>query len=389
MNWLDLVILAFIAGAVGNGYRRGFSLSALSYGGLVAGTAMGAVIAPLVERVFGAGPSTGPFIGLGILFITASIGSSVGFALGEPLRHRVEQLQAARLDAGAGAVFSMVSVLATSWFLGLALGRVQPVAGAIRGSGILRSLDSVFPRPPGFLTGVEQILSGVPYPRVFDVLNPDLPGPVTVDPAVADKPGVVEVAHEVVKVRSVGCGGEVFGSAFPVADNYLITNAHVVAGTLDTRVVVPAPDGRSRRATVVLFDAERDVAILLVPDLHLNSPAGADGRRGTRGATIGYPGGGSEVVGAAAVRTKVTAVGRDIYGTNQVARQIYVLTASIHPGNSGGPLVDEQGRALGVVFANSTTDPTEGYALTDAEVAPDIAAGTVSTRPVSTETCAQ
>jgi uncharacterized membrane protein required for colicin V production len=360
MNWLDLVILAFIAGAVGNGYRRGFSLSALSYGGLVAGTAMGAVIAPLVERVFGAGPSTGPFIGLGILFITASIGSSVGFALGEPLRHRVEQLQAARLDAGAGAVFSMVSVLATSWFLGLALGRVQPVAGAIRGSGILRSLDSVFPRPPGFLTGVEQILSGVPYPRVFDVLNPDLPGPVTVDPAVADKPGVVEVAHEV-----------------------------VVAGTLDTRVVVPAPDGRSRRATVVLFDAERDVAILLVPDLHLNSPAGADGRRGTRGATIGYPGGGSEVVGAAAVRTKVTAVGRDIYGTNQVARQIYVLTASIHPGNSGGPLVDEQGRALGVVFANSTTDPIEGYALTDAEVAPDIAAGTVSTRPVSTETCAQ
>ena len=46
MNLLDLVIIVFILGALRNGYRRGFSLSSLSYVGLVAGTALGAFVAP-------------------------------------------------------------------------------------------------------------------------------------------------------------------------------------------------------------------------------------------------------------------------------------------------------------------------------------------------------
>ena len=90
----------------------------------------------------------------------------------------------------------------------------------------------------------------------------------------------------------------------------------------------------------------------------------------------------------AAVRTAVAAVGRDIYGQNQVTREIYVLRADIHPGNSGGPMVDANGRAVGVVFANSTSDPSEGYALTNGEVAPDIQAGVGRTSPVDTSVCA-
>jgi len=387
VNWLDLLIIVFFFAALGNGYRRGFSLSFFSYGGLIAGTAMGAFLAPFAERLFGGNPGMSPFVALGVLFIAASVGSSLGYALGEPVRLRVQRLRDARaFDATAGAAFSAITVLATSWFLGLAFVRVAPVAGLIEGSAVLRTLDAVFPRPPGFLIAVEQILSDVPYPEVFDVLNPNLPGPVSVDPAVANDPGVVAAGRVTVKVQSLGCGGEVFGSAFPVGTDYLVSNAHVVAGTTDHRVLTP--DGRVIRAVVVLFDPERDISILHVPGLRLGGLTDASAARGDAGATIGYPGGGNESIDAAAVRARVYATGRDIYGQARVTREIYVLTANIRPGNSGGPLVDAQGRALGVVFANSTADPSEGYALTDDEVRPDIQTGVGRTAAVSTQGCA-
>jgi S1-C subfamily serine protease len=390
MNLLDLVIIVLILGALRNGYRRGFSLASLSYGGLVAGTALGAFLAPQVQRGLALDPNSGPILALAILFVTALIGYSIGYALGEPIRLRLlSSGDGGQIDSVAGALFSVFSLLATAWFLGLAFGRgpIPVVAQSVQSSRILKALDSAFPRPPAFLAGVEQIIAGVPYPRVFDAIaNPDLPGPVTIDPAISNDPAVIAAAKETVKIKSLGCGGEVFGSGFPVASDYILSNAHVVGGTHNHRVIIP--DGRSLAADVVLFDSQRDVSILHVPGMHLAPLPRGEATRGTSGATIGYPGGGNEKVSAAAVRAQVEAIGRDIYGETQVTRQIYVLQADIHPGNSGGPMVDAAGRVVGVVFANSTSDPTEGYALTNSEVAPDIRAGTGRTGAVDTASCA-
>ena len=390
MNLLDIAIVVFILGALRNGYRRGFSLSALSYAGLVAGTALGAYVAPLIQRGLSLNTNSGPYLALAILFAAGLTGYAVGYSLGEPLRiFLIRSRGGGEVDSLAGAGFSVLTVLATAWFLGLAFARgpIPVVANAIEQSAILRAIDSRFPRPPAFLAGVEQIIAGVPYPRVFDAIaNPDLPGPVTVDPAIANNPAVVSAAREAVKIRSLGCGGEVFGSGFPVGKDYVLSNAHVVGGTHSHRVQVP--DGRSLAAQVVLFDPERDVSVLHVPGLSLAPLTGADAARGTVGATIGYPGGGNEVVGAAAVRARVEAVGRDIYGQTQVSRQIYVLHADIHPGNSGGPVVDAGGHVIGVVFATSTSDASEGYALTNAEVNPDIQAGIGRTAAADTMSCA-
>jgi S1-C subfamily serine protease len=68
----------------------------------------------------------------------------------------------------------------------------------------------------------------------------------------------------------------------------------------------------------------------------------------------------------------VAAEGRDIYNRNLITRQVFVMQASVHPGNSGGPLVDLQGRVLGLVFATSASNPDQAYALTDDEIRPDI-----------------
>jgi S1-C subfamily serine protease len=178
----------------------------------------------------------------------------------------------------------------------------------------------------------------------------------------------------------------VSGSGFPVGTDEVLTNAHVVAGTRGTTVsILP---GRTLRGTVVLFDPNRDVAIVRVPGLGLTALGQASAGRGTHGAAIGYPGGGPEVVAPAVVDTGVRATGRDIYGNQLVTRQIWIIEASIHPGDSGGPLVDTQGHVIGVIFAASTSNPGQAYALTNGETQPDIDAAQGRQAGVGTGSCA-
>src|SRR5205814_9564386 len=122
--------------------------------------------------------------------------------------------------------------------------------------------------------------------------------------------------------------------------------------------------------------------ILHVPGYSGPSLTFAQGDRGTNGAVIGYPGGGPERVEPAVVDGAVSAEGRDIYNSSLVTRQIFVLQARVRPGNSGGPLVDTEGRVLGIVFATSATDPAQAYALTDGAIAKDLERGKSQTTPL-------
>ena len=80
------------------------------------------------------------------------------------------------------------------------------------------------------------------------------------------------------------------------------------------------------------------------------------------------PGGGRLTVVPAAVADRYQATGRDIYGTDRVRREILELRAEIDRGDSGGPLILEDGTVGGVVFAEARTDPQVGYALAATEV---------------------
>ena len=95
--------------------------------------------------------------------------------------------------------------------------------------------------------------------------------------------------------------------------------------------------------------------------------------RGAAGAALGYTGGGPLVVLPAAVAGSYPATGRDIYGEARITRDILGLRAAVEPGNSGGPLVLEDGAVGGLVFAESQTSPDVGYALTPSAVANRIA----------------
>jgi S1-C subfamily serine protease len=83
---------------------------------------------------------------------------------------------------------------------------------------------------------------------------------------------------------------------------------------------------------------------------------------------IGFPGGGAQEVVGARVVLRTQPVAPDIYSQPGVRRDIYVLQSRVRKGDSGGPVVDLSGRPLGVVFAASTLERNESYALTNAEV---------------------
>lgn len=387
VNLIDLVIVVATLIGVANGYRRGFWLSIAQYIGLLLGVVLGAVAAaPLLDYLQINNQSARPLGAVLVLVIGGSLGSSIGFAAGEPIRRKILRTGVhTATDSVAGAALSAVAVLIMCWFLGLSFSRgpSPEIAQQIQRSIVLRSLDTVAPRPPAFLASVEGILSGVAFPPVFAGLEPSLPGALPV-PTSIDTPGVKHVEQSVVKVSSLGCGGLVTGSGFPVGNGYVITNAHVVSGTSAHEIITPA--GRELRATVVFFDPEKDVAVLYVPGFTAAPVSFGSASRGTKGAVIGYPGGGNERAVPAVVDGAIAAEGRDIYNQNLVTRQIFVMQASVHPGNSGGPLVDLNGNVLGLVFATSAGDPNQAYALTDQEISSDIQAALSNPSPKDTST---
>ncbi|TMC66972.1 MAG: MarP family serine protease [Chloroflexota bacterium] len=386
---VDLVIVIAVVFAISSGYRRGFWLSLAQYAGLVLGVVIGAALAPvLMDAINVTGASIRSLGAVLILIVLGAIGSSVGYWVGEPIRLRLlAHPQSGRIDSVAGAIFSALAVLSVSWFLGLSLARLPSpqLSSAIQRSAVLRALDSVAPRPPGFLARVEAIIAGVNFAPVFSGLEPLSPSPQAL-PTSVDTPGVRTAQSETLKIQGYGCGGIVFGSGFPVGPGLVLTNAHVVAGTQGTTVRNSV--GRSLSARVVLFDSQRDVAILYVPQLALPPLPEASAGRGTEGAAIGYPGGGGEQVSPAVVNGEVKAEGRDIYGQRLVVRSIWIIQAKVEPGNSGGPLVDLNGSVIGVIFAASTSSPGQAYALTDAEVQPDIDQAEGRTASVPVGACA-
>ena len=316
------MIVAAVVVGLANGFRRGFWLSLTQYVGLLVGVLLGAVAAqPLLDYIKVTSPVARPLGAVLVLIIGGSLGSSIGYATGEPIRRRILRAGIhSTTDSLGGAALSTVAVLTIVWFVGLSFSRgpSQDVAQLIQKSVVLHQLDSIAPRPPDFLARVEGILAGVSFPTVFAGLEPKLPAPLAV-PTSVDTPGVNNAAKAVVRVSSLGCGGLVTGSGFSIGGGYVVTNAHVVSGTHAHRVVTPG--GNELAATVVYFDPARDFALLNVQDLPSPGLGFGPATRGTEGAVIGYPGGGPEKIEPAVVDGAVEAQGRDIFSTNPVTRQ--------------------------------------------------------------------
>ena len=388
MNALDLVLIVVLLIAGFAGYRRGLVLQLLSYGGLFAGLFAGAALAPSIASLVRS-PTAQAAAAAFTLLVAAAIGDALGWFVGSRARAKARSSRlGTTLDAPGGVAVSLVAVLLATWFIALNLvnGPFPAVSSEIQGSVIVRELDTTLPKPPSVLAQVRRFFNTFGFPDVFEGIPPAPAGPVR-PPTQAQARRAYDAADQsTVRIVGRACDQIQEGSGFVVADGYVLTNAHVVAGVRDPSVQI---HGSSEPGVPVLFDPRLDLAVLHATNLPPPLPF-VDGlvHRGATGAVLGYPEGGPLSGERAAVRAFLpTVVGHDIYDRGSVEREVYELQATVRPGNSGGPFMLVDGQVAGVVFAASTTDPGIGYAISTASARPDIRRGVGRTEAVSTGPC--
>jgi len=385
---IDLLLLVVLALAALSGWRRGFAMVLLGYLGLLIGLALGAWAATRVGLLVADGSSARRLlIAVVVFFLVAAACHAIGNLVGMRLRSVLAGRWTSRVDAAGGAVVATLVAAVALWFIALTLSNVpfSPFARAVNESSVLQTIDRYAPRPPAAVAQLRGLLARSPFPEAFANLRP--PVVSGSPPPAAATAGVKRASAATVQIQSRGCGGLLFGSGFPVAPDLVVTNAHVVAGAGRHRVLTR--DRRGVDASVVYFDPDHDLALLWAPGLPVRplTLAGA-ARNGQNAAVIGYPGGGPQQIIGARVVLRTQPEAPDIYSQPGVRRDIYVLQARVRKGDSGGPVVDLSGRPLGVVFAASTLERNEGYALTNAEVRRALNRAGGNRRPVSVGRCA-
>jgi putative serine protease PepD len=157
------------------------------------------------------------------------------------------------------------------------------------------------------------------------------------------------ILPSVVQVRA----GASSGSGFVLDDRgHVITNHHVVEGATTVRLQLAS--GRSLSAVVVGSRASDDIAVLRVEDPSDLEPAvlgsSADLVIGESVIAVGSPLGLQGTVTGGLV----SALDREASLGGQAAQRMIQTDAPINPGNSGGPLVDLDGRVVGVNTAIAT-----------------------------------
>lgn len=392
MNPLDAIAIALLVIAVLLGFRSGAIPQLGGLIGAVAGGAIAILLLPAAADPLAAlDPTLRPFIVLAGLLLAVGLGESIGSALGQSVARALGTGVLGAADRIGGAFLGAAQALLIVWLAGglLAIGPLARLTEAAQTSTAVRGLNAVLPPPSEIAADLGELLDGSGLPEVFIGFEP-LPRPPVDRPTDATTRDIAAGAEaSTLLVRAATCGYASSGSGVLVADRYVVTNAHVVAGADADGVQVTAIDGTVADATVVLFDPEFDVA-LLHTTRHAARPlrfASSDPERGTIGAALGYPGGGGLTIMPAAVSGAYPATGRDIYGDSLVTRDILELRASIDRGDSGGPFVLADGTIGGLIFAEARTDPDVGYALSPTEVATRIAPGFGRTGGVDTGAC--
>lgn len=389
MNVFDWIILvALVAAAVG-GYRLGFMARVTSWIGLTLGLFVAARLLPAVLESFsGPDPAAKLFLAGGVLIAGAFAGQALGLVAGHAVRRAVNLGPAAWLDRSVGAFVGSLGVVMMLWFLLPAMADVPgDFSSQARNSTIARAIDSILPRPPDTLQALRRLVGDTNFPKVFESLKPAPetgPPPETLGMAAET---VARVSASTVKVEGVACRRIQEGSGFAVGPDLVVTNAHVVAGEKST--TVQRPDGRKLSATVVLFDSDRDLALLRVQGLAQQPLTVGNGKVGDVGAVFGHPNGQTELrVAPAKISQRVDARGRDLYDSHATQRDVFILAAELRPGDSGGALTDAKGTVVGVAFAIAPDRPGTAYAVTSKELNAVLArprGGAVSTGPCLTK----
>jgi S1-C subfamily serine protease len=203
---------------------------------------------------------------------------------------------------------------------GLAYNKIGNLRAALSDLSIVVRLDPTDIEAADALQAIRKALAALATPRPAVVTKP--------------KPSVPLDRHQ-----SSGTG------FFVNTDGYLVTNAHVVNEC--NSIVIFSSKRESDKATLVATDTTNDLAILrtiLKPETTATIRSGV--RLGENVAAFGFPLAGTLASSGNFTPGSVTALS----GLGDDSRYLQI-SAPVQPGNSGGPLLDQSGAAVGVVSA--------------------------------------
>ena len=391
-RWVDIAIVLVALIAATSGWRQGAVASALAFVGVILGAVAGILLAPhlLVHVTEG---KLRILAGISLIVVLVIIGEVAGMVLGRAARSGMHSPTARSVDSVIGAGLQAVAVVVAAWLLAIPLtSSSQPnIAAAVRGSDVLASVDEVAP----------QWLRRIPteFSALLDTSGlPDVIGPFR--------------AHAHHRGRSTrrersrqSVGGAVASECSPHQRRSTELPARARGIRIHRRPRTrhdQRPRGcRNRehhRGTPWRAHCPRrwfsstppwTSRFWRFPDW--TRPvlpfAPEQARTGDNALVLGYPGGGPYTASAARVREVLNLNGPDIYKAGTTQREVYTVRGSIRQGNSGGPMVDDQGRVLGVVFGAAVDDSDTGFVLTAQEVSRQLNAAASASTPVPTGAC--
>jgi serine protease Do len=240
-------------------------------------------------------------------------------------------------------------------------------------------------RGPGFSDGELQAWAGRALEArdrralgliVARLADRSLSPPAGADSFLASKDSMATMRAGVVTIRvdkgirieqGLGIPDRVLGTAFYIdRSGYALTNYHVIASEVDpayegySRMSVKPADSPEDRigAKVVGYDRLLDLAIIkvdAVPEYVFSFAEASNLASGQKIYAIGSPAGLENTVTSGIV----SATGRKLLQTGDAMQ----IDAALNPGNSGGPLLDESGRVVGVVFAGMPQFQSLNFAI--------------------------
>ena len=176
-------------------------------------------------------------------------------------------------------------------------------------------------------------------------------------------PVVTRVQHELVDINTVlgDTGDLAAGTGMVLTPNgEILTNNHVIQGATTIQATDVAT-GRNYDASVIGYDEQGDIAVLQLegatglPTVTLGASTGVDA--GNRVVTIGNAGGlgGTPPARAGVVlaRDQAIQVEDDLDGAGESLSRLIEIRGDLQPGDSGGPMIDQSGRVVGMDTAAS------------------------------------
>lgn len=370
---IDTVIALAAVAAVFTGWRQGGFSAVLSLLGVLGG---GWAALELLPRALDLvdGDSTRFLVAILVVAGGIVLGYALGSWAGLKLRDGIRTRNLLRLDSGVGAVVQVVTTVVVVWMV------VVPLAGnssgdfgsSVRGSKVLRGVSDIAPDWLGALPNrASTLFADSGFPAVTDPFD-NVPVVEVGEPdgTLAGSPAATDARSSVVRVvgQAEQCGKILQGSGFLVSEDTVMTNAHVVAGT--DVVGIDTVNGEFD-ASVVYYNPQEDIALLRIPTDTGLEPlrwASRTAEPNDDAIVMGFPLGGPFKATPARIRDLFTVTGPDIYADQRVDREAYTLRGTVVQGNSGGPVINDAGEVIAVVFGAAVGDSETGYALSKAEV---------------------